>query len=75
MLFLAKMVIDELRQHVLTNFNTLRIEGKAIESNHNTELLKFYVWYLIFPVYIKDTNLKYMLLKLWQCSLGYVSLV
>ena len=38
--YLTKMVIDESRQHVLTNFNPIRTGGKAIESDHNTEFLK-----------------------------------
>ena len=43
--FIEKMVIDESRQHVLTNFNPIRRGGKAIESNHNRELLKLSLEY------------------------------
>ena len=38
--FLAKMVIDEQRVHILTNFNPIRRGGKAIESDHNTTVLE-----------------------------------
>ena len=38
--FLKKMVIDEQRLHVLTNFNPIRKGGKVIESDHNTEILE-----------------------------------
>ena len=43
--FLDKMVIDEPRKHVLTNFNPIRTGGRAIESDHNTELLKLSLQY------------------------------
>ena len=43
--FLKKMVIDEARQHVLTNFNPIRAGGKAIETDHNTEFLKLNIQY------------------------------
>ena len=43
--FLTKMVIDESREYVLTNFNPIRIGGKAIESDHNTEFLKLGLQY------------------------------
>ena len=38
--FLGKMKIDEQRLHVLTNFNPIRRGGRAIESDHNTEILE-----------------------------------
>ena len=34
------MVIDEQCQHVLTNFYPIRNGGRAIESDHNTEILE-----------------------------------
>ena len=34
------MTVDEQRLHVLTNFNPVRKGGKAIESDHNTEILE-----------------------------------
>ena len=43
--FLKKMVIDEARQHVLTNFNPIRAGGKAIETDHNTEFLRLNIQY------------------------------
>ena len=43
--FLTKMVIDESREYVLTNFNPIRIGGRAIESDHNTEFLKLGLQY------------------------------
>ena len=43
--YLEKMVIDEARRHVLTNFNPIRTGGKAIESDHNTEILKLKMEY------------------------------
>ena len=52
------MVIDEQRQHVLTNFNPIRNGGRAIESDHNTEILEL----------IKETLDKYRILNLCQCS-------
>ena len=36
--FVTKMIIDEAREHVLTNFNPIRTGGRAIESDHNTEI-------------------------------------
>ena len=38
--FLKRMVIDEQRLHVLTNFNPIRQGGRPIESDHNTEILE-----------------------------------
>ena len=43
--FVSKMVIDESRQHVLTNFNPIRTGGRAIESDHNTQILKLNLQY------------------------------
>ena len=36
-----KMIVDEARQHVLTNF----IGGKSVESDHNNEILKLNMQY------------------------------
>ena len=43
--FVTKMIIDEAREHVLTNFNPIRTGGRAIESDHNTEILKLNLQY------------------------------
>ena len=43
--FVLKMVIDESRQHLLTNFNPIRTGGRAIESDHNTQILKLNLQY------------------------------
>ena len=40
-----KMIVDEARQHVLTNFNPIRTGGKSVESDHNTEILKLNMQY------------------------------
>ena len=39
------MIVDEARQHVLTNFNPIRTGGKSVESDHNTEILKLNMQY------------------------------
>lgn len=39
------MVIDEPRAHVLTNFNPSKQRGKAIESDHNTEIIELELSY------------------------------
>ena len=43
--YIEKMIIDETRKHVLTNFNPIRNGGKAIESDHNTQILKLTLQY------------------------------
>ena len=49
--FLHKMMIDDSRQHVLTNFNPIRRGGKAIESDHNTEILELLKLISLFSKY------------------------
>lgn len=43
--FIKSMVIDEQRAHVLTNFHPSKLRGKAIESDHNTEIMELELCY------------------------------
>ena len=38
--FVTKMVIDEGKKHVLTNFEQVRKGGEAIDSDHNTQFME-----------------------------------
>ena len=38
--FIKKMIIDEPRVHVLTNFEPVKTKGRSIETDHNTEILE-----------------------------------
>ena len=37
--FVTKMVIDERKQHILTNYKQIRMGGKATDSDHNTQYM------------------------------------
>ena len=39
--FLTKMVIDEDKRYILTNYQAVRQKGKAIDSDHNTQYVDF----------------------------------
>ena len=43
--FIKKMIIDEPRVHVLTNFNPIKTKGRSIETDHNTEILELELCY------------------------------
>ena len=43
--FVKKMIIDEPRAHVLTNFNPVKTKGRAIETDHTTEILELELSY------------------------------
>ena len=55
-----KIIVDEARQHVLINFNSIRTGGKSVESDHNTEILKLNMQYQG----EKRRGLKYSILKI-----------
>ena len=38
--FISKMKVDEKREHVLTNFNSVKSAGRVIESDHNPVILE-----------------------------------
>ena len=38
--YIKRMVIDEKREHSLTNFSTMKNLGRVIESDHNVEILE-----------------------------------
>ena len=43
--FIKKIIIDEARTHVLTNFNPIKKGVRAIETDHNTEILELELSY------------------------------
>ena len=40
--YITKMTVDEKREHVLTNFSTVRKAGRVIESDHNPVKVDIY---------------------------------
>ena len=38
--FVKRMTIDENREHALTNYSKVKIQGRVIESDHNVETLE-----------------------------------
>ena len=38
--FVKRMTIDENREHALTNYSTVKKQGRVIESDHNVETLE-----------------------------------
>ena len=38
--FITRMVIDEKREHALTNYSTVKSMGRVVESDHNVESLE-----------------------------------
>ena len=43
--YIKRMVIDEKREHALTNFSTMKNLGRVIESDHNVEILEVNINY------------------------------
>ena len=68
--YIEKMVIDESRQHVLTNFNPIRTGGRSVESDHNTQILRLKLDYY----QRKDQRIELFNFKNLECQETFKSL-